>query len=74
MKYSVVTTHRGARAYAEGAKEYTKEQAVKVAKRTHARFQTNDIACKIEIIAIKANGMHGETVSEYYAIPYSFGK
>jgi hypothetical protein len=71
-KYSVVTTHNGVRAYAEGAREYTKAQAVTVAKRTHTYYQSRDLAAKIEIIAIKANGQHGETVSEYYAIPLSF--
>lgn len=71
-KYSVVTTHKGVRAHANGAKEYTKEQAVQVAKKTHTYYQTRDLAAKIEIIEIKSNGQHGETVAEYYAIPLSF--
>ena len=73
-KYSVVTTHNGSRAHANGAREYTKAQAVAVAKRTHTYYQSRDLAAKIEIIVIKTNGQHGETVSEYYAIPLSFGK
>jgi hypothetical protein len=74
IKYSVVKTHNGSRGHANGAKEYTMAQAVQVAKRTHTYYQSRDLAAKIEIIAIKDNGQHGETVSEYYTIPLSFGK
>jgi len=73
-KYSVVTTRMNCRSYAEGAKEYTLDEAVKVAKRTHRHYQTRDMACKIEIILVKDNGQHGDTVAEYYAIPYDFAK
>ena len=73
MRYSVVTTSQGNRHWAKGGKpELTFEQATKVAKAEHSYYQSRDIAARIEVIAIKSNGQHGDTVAEYWAIPMQF--
>ena len=72
-KYSVVTTSHGNRHWAKGGKaEISLEQATKVAKAEHFYYQSSDIAARIEVIEIKPNGQHGDTVAEYYAIPMRF--
>jgi hypothetical protein len=73
IKYSVVTTSHGNKHWAKGGKaEMSLTQATKVAKTEHADYQSNDIAARIEVVAIKDNGQLGETVAAYFAIPMRF--
>ena len=63
-KYSVVTKSLGNRFWADGGRgELPREVANRVAVREQARFQRQNKYAKIEIIRIKANGQHGETVA-----------
>jgi len=63
-KYSVVTNSSGNRFWADGGRgELSLERANKVAVREQARFQRQNKFAKIEIIRIKDNGQHGETVA-----------
>ena len=72
-KFSVVVTSHGNNHWAKGGKaEVSLDQATKIAKAEHFYYQNNDVAARIEVIAIKDNGQLGDTVAEYFAIPMRF--
>jgi hypothetical protein len=62
--YSVVTNTLGNRFYADGGRgQLPLSEANRVAVREQAHFQRQNKYAKIEIIRIKDNGQHGETVA-----------
>jgi hypothetical protein len=63
-KYSVVTNSLGNRFWANGGRgELSLESANRVAVLEQARFQQQNKYARIEVIQIKDNGQHGETVA-----------
>ena len=65
--YHVVTTAHGVRGYAEGgnADFLTIIEAMKIAHAEYDFYSSAKKTAKVEVIHVKDNGQHGQTVLEY---------
>ena len=67
--FHVITTAHGVRGYADGGgrEELTLDRAYKVALLEQEYYQSKGLKAKIEIVFIKPNGQHGDTISLFNA-------
>jgi hypothetical protein len=64
QKFAVVQSHRGTRGWVKRGK-FTLEQAYKLAVKAEAEFEATNQSAVIEIVLVKDNGHHGDTISKF---------
>lgn len=64
QKFSVVQTVRNCRSFVERG-EFTLGEAYKIAVNAHTEFEKSNQPAVIEIVFIKDNGQHGDTISKF---------